>query len=59
MRRLEENVRAASINLTAENLKESNQAISNIKVQGARYSEQEQKIFNCQTKKMEPTFLQH
>jgi aryl-alcohol dehydrogenase-like predicted oxidoreductase len=44
--RLEENVGAASITLTANDLKEIGDALSHIQVQGERYSEQAQKMIN-------------
>jgi aryl-alcohol dehydrogenase-like predicted oxidoreductase len=44
--RLEENVGAAAITLSAADLKEINEAVSEIEVQGARYSEQAQKMIN-------------
>jgi aryl-alcohol dehydrogenase-like predicted oxidoreductase len=44
--RLEENVGAATIALCADELKEINEALSKIEVQGARYSEQAQKMIN-------------
>jgi aryl-alcohol dehydrogenase-like predicted oxidoreductase len=44
--RLEENVGAASIILTTDDLKEIDEALSKIEVQGARYSEQAQKMIN-------------
>jgi len=44
--RLEENVGAAGLTLSAADLKEINEAISKIEVQGARYSEQAQKMVN-------------
>jgi aryl-alcohol dehydrogenase-like predicted oxidoreductase len=46
LHRLEENIGAAEIKLDAENLKEINEALSNIEVHGARYSEQAQKMIN-------------
>jgi aryl-alcohol dehydrogenase-like predicted oxidoreductase len=46
LHRLQENVGAVAIELSAENLKEINEAVSNIEVQGARYSEQGQKMIN-------------
>jgi aryl-alcohol dehydrogenase-like predicted oxidoreductase len=44
--RLEENVGAATSALCADELKEINEALSKIEVQGARYSEQAQKMIN-------------
>jgi aryl-alcohol dehydrogenase-like predicted oxidoreductase len=44
--RLEENIGAAGLTLNAADLKEINEAISKIEVQGARYSEQAQKMIN-------------
>lgn len=44
--RLEENVGAATVSLSADDLKEINEALSKIEVQGARYSEQAQKMIN-------------
>jgi aryl-alcohol dehydrogenase-like predicted oxidoreductase len=44
--RLEENVGAAAIELSTENLSAINEALSNIEAQGARYSEQAQKMIN-------------
>jgi aryl-alcohol dehydrogenase-like predicted oxidoreductase len=44
--RLEENVGAATVTLSADDLKEINEALSKIEVQGARYSEQAQKMIN-------------
>lgn len=46
LHRLEENVGAASIALSDAELKEINKALSTIEVQGARYSEQAQKMIN-------------
>jgi aryl-alcohol dehydrogenase-like predicted oxidoreductase len=46
LHRLEENVGAAAIKLSAENLREINEAVSHIEVQGARYSEQAQKMID-------------
>jgi len=46
LHRLEENVGAADIALSADDLKEINQAVSNIDVQGARYTEQSQKMID-------------
>ena len=40
--RLQENVGAAAISLNTDDLKEINEALSKIEVQGARYSEQAQ-----------------
>ncbi len=44
--RLQENVGAATVSLSADDLKEINEALSKIEVQGARYSEQAQKMIN-------------
>ena len=44
LHRLEENVGSAEITLNNNELKEINQAVSNIEVQGARYPEQLQKL---------------
>lgn len=44
--RLEENVGAARMTLSINDLKEINEAISKIEVQGGRYSEQSQKMIN-------------
>jgi aryl-alcohol dehydrogenase-like predicted oxidoreductase len=44
--RLEENLGAADIQLTNNDLKEIDEALSNIEVQGHRYSEQAQKMIN-------------
>lgn len=46
LHRLEENVHAADITLSADDRKEINDALSRIEVQGARYSEQAQKMIN-------------
>jgi aryl-alcohol dehydrogenase-like predicted oxidoreductase len=46
LHRLEENVKAATIGLSADDLKKIKEAVSNIEVQGARYSEQAQKMIN-------------
>jgi aryl-alcohol dehydrogenase-like predicted oxidoreductase len=46
LHRLEENIGAAAIKLSAENLREINEAVSHIEVQGARYSEQGQKMID-------------
>jgi aryl-alcohol dehydrogenase-like predicted oxidoreductase len=46
LHRLEENVGAANITLSIDDLKEINKALSSIEVQGARYSEQAQKMIN-------------
>jgi aryl-alcohol dehydrogenase-like predicted oxidoreductase len=46
LHRLEENVGATGITLGEGDLKEINDALSNIKVQGARYSEQAQKMID-------------
>ena len=44
--RLQENVGAVKVELTNNDLKEINKALSTIEVQGARYSEQAQKMIN-------------
>jgi aryl-alcohol dehydrogenase-like predicted oxidoreductase len=44
LHRLEENLRAASVKLTAEDLQEIQNALSGIEVQGARYAEQLMKL---------------
>ena len=44
--RLQENVGAVEVELADNNLKEINKALSTINVQGARYSEQAQKMIN-------------
>jgi aryl-alcohol dehydrogenase-like predicted oxidoreductase len=44
--RLEENIGAASIMLSAGDLKEINDAVSKMEIKGARYSEQGQKMIN-------------
>jgi aryl-alcohol dehydrogenase-like predicted oxidoreductase len=46
LHRLEENIGAAEIEITAQNLKEINDAVSQVQVQGARYPEQLQKMIN-------------
>ena len=46
LHRLEENLGAADIQLAGNDLKEINEALSNIEVQGHRYSEQAQKMIN-------------
>jgi aryl-alcohol dehydrogenase-like predicted oxidoreductase len=46
MHRLEENVGGAAITLSAADLKQINEAVSKVEVQGARYSEQAQKMIN-------------
>lgn len=46
LHRLEENVGAAEIQLSEENLAEIKDALSNIEVHGARYSEKAQKMIN-------------
>ncbi|MGN6541046.1 MAG: aldo/keto reductase [Ginsengibacter sp.] len=46
LHRVEDNVGAAAIKLSAENLREINEAVSHIEVQGARYSEQGQKMID-------------
>jgi len=46
LHRLEENVGGASIVLSADDLREIDHALSDIEVQGARYSEQAQKMIN-------------
>jgi aryl-alcohol dehydrogenase-like predicted oxidoreductase len=44
IQRLEENIKAVDVTLSVNDLKEINVALSNIKIQGARYSEQAQKM---------------
>jgi aryl-alcohol dehydrogenase-like predicted oxidoreductase len=44
--RLEENVGAASLSLSTDDLKKINEAVATIEVKGARYSEQAQKMVN-------------
>jgi aryl-alcohol dehydrogenase-like predicted oxidoreductase len=44
--RLKENIGAAEITLTGDDLREINEAVSKIEVQGARYSEQAQKMID-------------
>jgi aryl-alcohol dehydrogenase-like predicted oxidoreductase len=44
--RLEENIGAAAIDLSADDLSEIQLALSNIDIQGHRYSEQGQKMIN-------------
>ena len=46
LHRLEENVGAANIALSVDDIKEINEALSTIEIQGARYSEQAQKMIN-------------
>lgn len=46
LHRLEENIGSAEIRLSANDLKEITLAVSNIDVQGGRYSEQSQKMIN-------------
>lgn len=46
LNRLEENISAAEITLSAADVKGINKALSKIEVQGARYSEQAQKMIN-------------
>lgn len=46
LHRLEENIRAAEIELTPDDLREIESATSKIPVQGARYSEEAQKLVN-------------
>ena len=46
LHRLQENIGAAEIILHAEDLKEINEAVSKIEVQGARYSAQAQKMID-------------
>jgi aryl-alcohol dehydrogenase-like predicted oxidoreductase len=46
LHRLEENVGAVEVTLSANDLKEIGDALSHIQVQGARYSEQAQKMIN-------------
>jgi aryl-alcohol dehydrogenase-like predicted oxidoreductase len=44
LRRLEENIRAASVELTRENLRSIDEALSRITIHGARYSPDRQKL---------------
>jgi aryl-alcohol dehydrogenase-like predicted oxidoreductase len=44
MHRLEENIAAAQITLTPDDLREINDVLSNVKIEGARYSENLQKM---------------
>lgn len=44
--RLEENVASTAVTLSADDLKEINDALSNIEVQGARYAEQAQRLID-------------
>ncbi|RYZ28381.1 MAG: aldo/keto reductase [Chitinophagaceae bacterium] len=46
LHRLEENVASINITVESKDLKEITEALSNIEVQGARYSEQAQKMIN-------------
>lgn len=46
LHRLEENAGAVEIKLSAENLEEITESVSNIEVQGARYTEQGQKLID-------------
>ena len=46
LHRLQENLGAVDISLSPNDLREINEALSNIEVQGARYSEQAQKMIN-------------
>jgi len=46
LNRLDENIGAASVQLSPEDLRELGNAASHIEVQGARYSEQHQKLIN-------------
>jgi len=46
LHRLEENIASVEITLTDDNLKEINDTISEIEVQGARYSEHSQKMID-------------
>jgi aryl-alcohol dehydrogenase-like predicted oxidoreductase len=46
LHRLEENVGAVEVKLSENDLKEINESLSNIQVQGDRYSEQAQKMIN-------------
>ena len=46
LHRLEENVGAAAVELTADDLREIEDAASQISVQGARYSEAAQKMID-------------
>ncbi|PSR52655.1 aldo/keto reductase [Adhaeribacter arboris] len=46
LHRLEENIGSAEITLSANDLKDINEAVAKIEVQGGRYSEQSQKMVN-------------
>lgn len=46
LHRLEENLGAAEIKLTENDLKEINEAVSQVEVQGARYPERLQKMID-------------
>src|SRR4029078_6062468 len=46
LHRLEENIASAEITLTANDHKEINEALANVEVQGARYSEKSQKMID-------------
>jgi aryl-alcohol dehydrogenase-like predicted oxidoreductase len=46
LHRLQENLASSEIKLSSEDLKEINEALSNVEVQGARYSEQAQKMID-------------
>jgi aryl-alcohol dehydrogenase-like predicted oxidoreductase len=44
LHRLEENIAAAQVNLSAEDLREIDRALSQVPIEGARYTEQQQKL---------------
>ncbi|MBD0285623.1 MAG: aldo/keto reductase, partial [Flavisolibacter sp.] len=46
LHRLEENLGAAEVELTDSDLKEINEAVAKVEVQGARYSEQSQRMID-------------
>jgi len=46
LHRLKENIGAAAVELTSDDLHDINGAVSNITVQGARYSEDRQQLVN-------------
>lgn len=46
LHRLEENIASTEVVLSADDLQQINEALSNIEVKGARYSEQSQKMIN-------------
>lgn len=46
LHRLKENIGSAEVKLTAEDLKEINDAVSKIEVSGARYGEASQKMID-------------